>query len=277
MTLELRLAGRTALVLGGGAEGPPRAGERLPMGNGRAIALQLGLDGAAVAVVDRSAERAEQTVAELAHGGVAITADAAEPVQCRDAVAQAEAALGSVDIVVLNAAVSGNLPLRAQTLDDWETQMAVNARASYLVAQAALDGMLERGRGSFVIVSSSAAVLSSGRSLAYEASKAAQLAVMRHIAVRYAERGIRANAVVLGLIDSTMVRRMFGDSADQQAQRASVVPMGREGNPEEVGRLVSFLASDEAAYVNGVSIPIDGGVSTKWPTPPTAPPREDER
>jgi NAD(P)-dependent dehydrogenase (short-subunit alcohol dehydrogenase family) len=276
MNLELRLAGRTALVLGGGAEGPPRAGENLPMGNGRAISIQLGLDGAAVAVVDRSSERAEQTVAELAHGGVAITADAADPVQCRDAVAQAESALGSVDIVVLNAAVSGNLPLRAQTLDDWELQMAVNARGSYVVAQAALDGMLERGRGSFVIVSSSAAVLSSGRSLAYEASKAAQLALMRHIAVRYAQRGIRANAVVLGLIDSTMVRRMFGDSVEQQAQRASVVPMGREGHPEEVGQLVSFLASDDSAYINGVSIPIDGGVSAKWPTP-SVPQREQGR
>lgn len=261
-----RLDGRVALVLGGGADGPSRPGEDLPMGNGRAICLALAADGAKIAVVDRSAEAAQGTVAELANGSIAITADAANAEQCREAVATAERELGSVDIVVLNAAVSGQQPLRAQTIEDWDFQMAVNARGSYLVAQAALEGMLARGRGSFIIVSSSAAVQASGRSLGYEASKAAQLALMRHIAVRYAERGIRANAVVLGLIDSTMVRRMYGGSAEQQAQRASVVPMGREGRPEEVARLVALLASDEAAYINGAAIPIDGGVSALWPS-----------
>lgn len=240
------------------------------MGNGRAICMQLGSEGAAVAVVDRSPEGAAETVAALANGGLALTADAGDPVQCREAVAAAEEEFGRIDVVVLNAAISGQQALRAQTVEDWDLQMAVNARGSYLVAQAALEGMLVRGNGSFVIVSSSAAVTASGRSLAYEASKAAQLALMRHIAVRYADRGIRANAVVLGLIDSTMVRRMFGGTPEKQAQRAAIVPMGREGHPEEVGRLVAFLASDDAEYVNGAAIPIDGGVSALWPSAPRA-------
>jgi NAD(P)-dependent dehydrogenase (short-subunit alcohol dehydrogenase family) len=268
-TPSSRLVGRVALVLGGGADGPSRVGEGLPMGNGRAICLALSAAGAKIAVVDRSAQSAADTVSELAHGGLAITADAGDPDQCRRAVATAESEFGAVDIVVLNAAISGQQPLRAQTVDDWDLQMDVNARGSYVIAQAALEGMLARGRGAFVIVSSSAAMVSSGRSLAYEASKAAQLAIMRHIAVRYADRGIRANAVVLGLIDSTMVRRMFGATEQQQKQRSAVVPMRREGNPEEVAALVAFLASDDATYVNGTAIPIDGGLSALLPSYPS--------
>jgi 3-oxoacyl-[acyl-carrier protein] reductase len=90
--------------------------------------------------------------------------------------------------------------------------------------------------------------------------------VMRHVAVRYADRGIRANAVVLGNIDSALVRREFGDAPG--AARASVVPMRREGRPEEAAGAVAFLVSDDAGYVTGQSLLVDGGVSAAWPVPP---------
>jgi NAD(P)-dependent dehydrogenase (short-subunit alcohol dehydrogenase family) len=260
-----RLDGRVAYVLGGGSDGPARAGEALAMGNGRAIALRLSAEGATVVVGDKVLERAEATVAHLDTPGHAVEVDAADPVSCRAAVATAIELAGGLDIVVCNVGVSGREPLKVQSLEDWAIADDVNVRSHWLTAQEALPGMLERGSGAFVFVGSTAGIYSSRRSLSYEASKAAQLAVMRHVAVRYADRGMRSNAVVLGNIDSALVRREFG--ADGSDARAQVVPMGREGRPEEAAAAVAFLASDDAGYITGQSLVVDGGVSAAWPTP----------
>ncbi|MEO9321947.1 SDR family oxidoreductase [Nocardioides sp. C4-1] len=264
-----RLEGRVAYVLGGGSDGPARPGEALPMGNGRAIALRLAEEGATVVVGDLVAERAEATVAHLATPGLAVQVDAADPDSCRAAVAAALAHGGRLDVVVGNVGVSGREPLKVQSLDDWAFADSVNVRAHWLTAQAALAPMLAQGSGAFVFVGSTAGVYSSRRSLSYEATKAAQLAVMRHVAVRYADRGIRANAVVLGNIDSALVRREFGD--DPGEARGAVVPMRRQGRPEEAAGAVAFLASDDAGYVTGQSLLVDGGVSAAWPSPPALP------
>ncbi|WP_214106068.1 SDR family NAD(P)-dependent oxidoreductase [Acrocarpospora catenulata] len=265
MTGDGRLAGQVAYVLGGGSHGPARPGEDLPMGNGRAIALRLAAEGATVVVGDIDLGRAQATVDGLATPGLAVEVDASDAVSCQAAVATALEAYGRLDIVVCNVGISGREPIKAQSLPEWEYSEAVNVRSHWLTAQAALGPMLDRSRGAFVFVGSTAGLLSSRRSLSYEATKAAQLAVMRHIAVRYAARGIRANAVVLGVIDSALVRREFGTEA--APARAAVVPMGREGRPEEAAAAVAFLASDDAAYVTGQSLIVDGGVSASWPSP----------
>jgi NAD(P)-dependent dehydrogenase (short-subunit alcohol dehydrogenase family) len=262
-----RFAEQVVLVVGGGADGPPRAGDTEPMGNGRAIALRLAAEGGRVAVTDISRERAEQTVAAMPTRGLAIASDIGDPLACRAAVEQTEAELGPIDVVVLNVAISSKLPLRAQGLDDWQRNVDVNVRGHWVTAQAALDPMLQRGRGNFVFVGSTGGVLSSGVALAYEATKAAQLAVMRHIAVRYAARGLRSNAVLLGVIDSTLVRRAYGDTPEDHVRRGQVVPMRREGRPEEAAAAAAFLASDDASYVNGHCLVVDGGVSAAWPSP----------
>jgi len=261
-----RLEGRVAYVLGGGSDGPARAGEELPMGNGRAVALRLAAEGATVVVGDKVRERAEATVEHLAGAGLAVEVDAADPASCRAAVDAAVGLTGRLDIVVCNVGISGREPLKVQSLDDWELADAVNVRSHWLTAQAALTPMLDQGSGSFVFIGSTAGIYSSRRSLSYEATKAAQLGVMRHVAVRYAARGIRSNAVVLGNIDSALVRREFGDAGGDL--RGSVVPMGREGRPEEAAAAVAFLASDDAAYITGQSLLVDGGVSAAWPSPP---------
>lgn len=262
-----RFDGRVAVVLGGGADGPPRTQGEIPMGNGRAIAQRLASEGARVVVVDRRLDLAALTVDNLQGEAFAVQADLANIEDCSRIVDLATEKYGRIDVVVANAAVSSSMSAVQQTVDDWEFSNDVNVRGHWLVAQNALPQMIERQSGCFVFVGSTAGQLSSGRSLAYEATKAAQLAVMRHIAVRFGAKGIRSNAVVLGVIDSALVRREFGDSDAALAARADIGPMRRQGRPEEVAGAAAFLASDDASYVNGHSLIVDGGVSAQWPTP----------
>jgi len=266
MTLR-RFEGKVALVLGGGADGPPREPGEIPMGNGRAIAIRLAREGARVVVIDRCFESAKLTVDNLQGEAHPIEADLAKVVDCERIVNFSLDKYGRIDVVIANAAVSSSMSVVQQTVEDWELSNDVNVRGHWLVAQKALPHMIKRGSGSFVFVGSTAGQLSSGRSLAYEATKAAQLAVMRHIAVRFGVKGIRSNAVVLGVIDSALVRREFGESLEALATRSEISPMRRQGRPEEVAGAATFLASDDASYVNGHSLIVDGGVSAQWPSP----------
>ena len=259
-----RLEGRTALVVGGGSEGPAREGDDLPIGNGRAIAQRLAAEGARVAVTDLHLDRAQQTI-DACGDGIAIAADAGDPEDSRRAVRDAQEALGPLDIVVCNVGVSGSATIRGQDKDDWDRAVAVNVEGHWVTCQEALGPMLERSRGAFVFVGSTAGMWSPGRSLSYEVTKAGQLAVMRHVAVRYAARGIRSNALVLGVIDSPLVRREFGSEGAEARDLLS--PMRRQGQPEEAAAAAAFLASDDASYVNGHCLVLDGGTAAASPQP----------
>lgn len=263
-----RFEGRHVLVLGGGADGPAQRDGEIAMGNGRAIAMRVAEEGAKVTIVDVKPNLAEETVSACGGNGVAIAADLSNPDDCTRLVLESRSALGPIDAVIANAAISSNLALSRQTLEEWERSMAVNVTGHWLVAQAIIEEMVERSTGCFVFVGSTAGQLSPGRSLSYEATKAAQMAVMRHIATRYGQYGVRSNAVVLGIIDSAMVRREFGDDPRALAARDSVSPMRRQGTPFEVAGAAAFLASDDASYVNGQALLVDGGVSASWPRPP---------
>ena len=265
-----RFNGVNALILGGGADGPRSESEQIAIGNGRAIAMRLAAEGASVAVVDLNLESAKETLSYCGGNGVAIQADLGNSEDCQSLVDQARKSLGPIDVVVANAAVSASFSLKHQTIEDWDLNVNVNVRGHWQVAQNLIVEMVERSKGCFVFVGSTAGVLSSGRSLAYEATKASQLAVMRHIAVKYGRNGIRSNAVVLGVIDSTMVRREFGSDPKAVQSRDSISPMKRQGKPEEVAGAAAFLASSDASYVNGHSLVVDGGVSASWPTPITS-------
>ncbi|MDY7102764.1 MAG: SDR family NAD(P)-dependent oxidoreductase [Actinomycetota bacterium] len=251
-----RFEGANVLVVGGGADGPPRPGETLAMGNGRAMALRLAAEGARVAVTDIDGDLAAGTVDALATDGLAIVADAADPDQCRAAVERAERELGPLTGVVCNVGIGSRTPIDDLTVEEWDRIFSINVTSHWVTAQAALAHMVPRGRGAFVFVSSGTALRSPGFALAYESSNLALHAVARHVAVRHGCNGIRANVVSPGLIESAMARRAWGDLSFRDA----VAPMRRQGQPEELAAVVAFYLSDDAAYVSGTVLPVDGGI-----------------
>lgn len=248
-----RYIARTVLVTGGGR------------GIGRAIALRLASEGAAVAVVDRDAEPAHAVVREIAamaRTGVALVADIAAEGAAARIVADAEKALGPLHLLVNNAAHTTRATLAATRLDDWEAETAVTLRAAWAMTQAVLAEMASRRRGAVVNVASVNALLALGNP-AYSAAKAGLLALTRAVAVEYGPRGIRCNAVSPGSI------RTEHPSWQERLERDPEVferlgrwyPVGRVGRPEEIAACVAFLGSDEASFVNGANLVADGGLT----------------
>lgn len=252
-----RLAGRSVVVVGAGTE--PSGQPDDPVGNGRAISVLCGREGASVVCVDKVADAAEETAALVRREGSDATgkvADVRDPEACRRLVDDAANGSG-LDGVVLNVGIGRGRGLEHTSTDDWDATFAVNVRAHFLVAQAALPRLDEGGAIVFV---SSVAALRPGTFLpSYDASKAGVLALCRHVALEGARRGIRANAVVPGLIDTPMGRRATQGRPSRGRTR---VPLGREGTAWEVARACVFLLSDEASYITGQHLAVDGGLST---------------
>jgi len=260
-----RLAGKAAIVFGGG-RGPGPAGLD-PLGF--AAATTFARHGARVAVVDRDAVAAGVTTdAILGAGGdaVAITADATADEQVQAAVTQAVARFGRLDIVHNNiggTTLGGPLEL---TIEQWRQAISLNLDPVFLAARAALPHLLERG-GAIVNVSSVASIRWTGyRYPAYAAAKAAVNQLTRFLALEYADRGIRVNAVLAGLLDTPLVYRELAgdrDPAQVAAERDRCSPTGRAGRAQDVADAALFLASDEAAYITGVLLPVDGGLHVR--------------
>ncbi|WP_419919997.1 SDR family NAD(P)-dependent oxidoreductase [Candidatus Poriferisocius sp.] len=244
------LSGRVALVTGAG------------QGVGAGIAARLAERGAAVAVNDRHAERAESTVAAVrAAGGTALAVpfDVADREAVTEAVAATTSGLGPVDVLVNNAGIPESMmPTQFVDMDpeQWSPYLDVNLHGVLNCCHVVVPKMCERGFGRVITISSGAGVvgLNIGVSL-YAAGKGGALGFMRHLALETARRGVTANSLALGL----MGMREPTEVTDSMARQ---VPVGRLGRPDDVGYICVYLASDEASWMTGQTIHINGGAVT---------------
>ncbi len=253
-----RLADRKILVVGAGTQ--PCNDPDAPLGNGRAIAMLCAREGAAVACADRDEAAARDTAQRIASEGsraAVVVADVTDEAACAGVVADAEGALGGLDGIVLNVGIGYGRGLEGTDVNAWDLTFVINLRAHFLVARAALP-RLQPG-ASIVFVSSIAGIKPGTGIPAYDASKAGLAGLCRHVAFEGARRGIRANLVVPGLID-TPLGRVASQGRPSRARTA--VPLGRQGTAWEVAYATLFLLGAESSYVTGQQLVVDGGLSS---------------
>ncbi|MBM3568033.1 MAG: SDR family oxidoreductase [Alphaproteobacteria bacterium] len=261
-----RLAGKTAIVIGAGAIGPG-------WGNGKATAVLFAREGASVLCVDINPRAAEETCAIVAReGGTAAPFAADWTVSARVEAMAAEclARFGRIDVLHNNVGiveVGGPVELDEAR---WDRLIDVNLKGMYLACRHVLPTMQRQGKGAIVNVSSLAAYRSPGYPCAsYMASKAAVLGLTRSVALQYAAQGIRCNAILPGLLNTPMVHAALKDTYGpggieaMVATRDKVSPTGKMGDAWDVAYAALYLASDEAKYVNGAELAVDGGLSVK--------------
>ncbi len=246
-------------MTGGGAAGDG-------IGNGRAAALLLAEAGASVVVVDRRVELAEATVAMIAaEGGTALAhgADVTDEEQCRAMVAAARDRFGRLDVCVNNVGIGSRGTVVTESMERWHRVMEVNVTSMVLTCRHAIPALIDSGGGSVVNVSSISALRPRGLT-AYSTSKGAVIALTRALAADHGAEGVRVNCVAPGPVRTPMVG---GDAMDpavaEQRRRAGL--LGIEGTGWDVGAAVRFLAGDEARYITGQTLVVDGGVTVRGP------------
>lgn len=249
-----RLEHKVAIVTGAGSRGEG-------IGNGRAAAIVFARESARVLLVDRVRAAAGETQSMIAAEGgecAVFEADVTQPEDCRAMVADAVARWGKLDILQNNVGIGSSGLVPDVSLEDWERVMRVNVTAMMLASQAAIPAMIAGGGGAIVNISSIAAWRPRGLT-PYATSKGAVEALTRGLAADHARDGIRVNCVAPGPVYTPMVAAA-GMSDEIRERRRNASPLGIEGSGWDIAYASLFLVSDEARYVTGVVLPVDGGV-----------------
>lgn len=256
----MRLKEKVALITGAGS------------GIGREAALLFAREGARVVVAEVADEAGRGTVAQIeASGGTArfIHADVSQAADARAMVEAAEKAYGRLNVIFNNAGIFPAADGSVVDTDEetWDLVLRVNLKGVFLGCKYAIPALLRAGGGSIINTASFVALMGAATpQIAYTASKGGVLALTREIAVEFARRGIRANALCPGPVDTPLLSELFSDPA-RRARRMVHIPPGRLARPEEVAQAALFLASDESSYVNGAAFTVDGGITAAYVTP----------
>lgn len=257
-----RLAGKTAIVFGAGSSGPG-------WGNGKAAAVAYAREGARVACIDLDPAAAEETAGIIASEGneaVALAANVTEQASIDRAVAATIERFGVIDILHNNVGVThmgGPVELDEKA---FQASLDLNIGPVYRTSKAVIPHMLAKGRGAIINISSLAAIRYVGYPyFAYYATKAAVNQATVALAMQYARQGIRANCIMPGLIDTPLIYKQissqYGSVEEMVAARNAMVPVGRMGTAWDIAAAAVFLASEEAQFITGVCLPVDGGQS----------------
>jgi len=252
-----RLDGRVALVTGGSG------------GIGKASVLQLAAEGAEVAVQFNRGKEAAQAVVDKVRGlgrkAVAIQADVTDYRSCRALASQTVAALGRIDVAACFAGhpfreTEWNKDFIDLTPAEMRQPLEIDLLGSAFVAQAVLPSMVKAGRGSLILIGSTPAITGDRVGISYLIAKAGILALTRALALRYGSNGIRVNALALGSISTGPMEALSSEEAQTLAEEPA---LKRWGGPEEVANVVAFLASEDASYITGQTIVVDGGYALR--------------
>ncbi|MEP7381478.1 MAG: 3-oxoacyl-[acyl-carrier-protein] reductase [Gemmatimonadota bacterium] len=243
--MQIDLTGRNALVTGS------------TRGIGRAIAQSLTEAGARVAIVGRDQERADAVAAQVGGGALGFACDVGDLAQVAAMIAAVEQAFGGIDILMNNAGLTrDNLLLRLKD-DDWDAVLNANLRSAFATTRAASRGMMKRRWGRIINIASVVGITGNKGQANYAASKAGLIGLTKSVAKEYASRGILANVVAPGFIATDMTAAMTPEARQSMGQQ---IPLERLGTPDDIAGVVTFLASDRAAYITGQVIVVDGGL-----------------
>ena len=256
----MRLKDKVALITGAGS------------GIGREAALLFAKEGASVVVVDMNDAAGKETVAAVVKSGGRATfahADVSRSSEVEAMVAAAKKTYGRLNVLFNNAGIFPANDGSVLETDEktWDLVLSVNLKGVFLGCKYGIPAMLESGGGSIINTASFVALMGSATpQIAYTASKGGVLALTREIAVEFARKGIRVNAICPGPVDTPLLQELFSDPA-RKARRLVHIPMGRLAQAKEVAQAALFLASDDSSYVNGAAFTVDGAITAAYTTP----------